>query len=764
MLFAGALAPDRAPLADEWGYHPRDGARASTNPPSMTWVHEKEAAGYGLQWADNPEFRNAGSVQVPWSAYTHSSPLKAGTWYWRYRIVDSEGKESAWSQTRRFRIDPDAVVFAKPTLRELKNRIPERHPRLFVRREDLVKLKAYIQGAGREPWEKLLARADGLAAGHPTAEPSVRASARDAATNQYWWSNRVQTLRAAFEAETLAFVFLLTGEEKYREAARRYLLSLARWDADGPTNFTLNCEAAKPLVHRLARAYDWAFDALSEAERAEVRRVLKRRGEDAWNSWEALQGKGHLNQPYGSHANRLWHKLAENAVATIGEIPDADQWLDFAVTKFYAAYPVWADEDGGWHEGLSYLAGYMSKAAWWMDLSRTPLGIDAFQKPFFRQLGDYALYSAPPGSPDLGMGDLSFRPPGQGWSFLHYYVKRTGNPYWAWWLREWGVEENFDEPALGFLWGAITAAPPRAPTALPVSKVFRETGVAVLNTTLLSSAGNVQVRFKSSPAGRWSHGHEPNNSFTLNAYGEQLLVNNVYRDLYGSPFHKGWVWSTEAQNALLFERQGQRPRAREATGKIVAFRQEEGFDYVAGDATVSYDGKLKKALRHVFFVKPDLVVFLDEAEAPLPGHFQWMLHGQKEFELDIDAGRLRLDREKAGVEVFYSSEAPLQLRQWTGYEPEPDHRYLKSINSPGIPPQWHVEASATVASASTFTLTVARVYRPGQRLLEPANFERREGTVLLRSGGVIVEMKSKGPELASVKKGNRSWRVIRELE
>jgi hypothetical protein len=181
---------------------------------------------------------------------------------------------------------------------------------------------------GKSSWR---GRADGLAAGQPTAEPSVRASARDAATNQYWWSNRVQTLRAAFEAETLAFVFLLTGEEKYREAARRYLLSLARLDADGPTNFTLNCEAAKPLVHRLARAYDWAFDALSEAVRAEVRRVLKRRGEDAWNSWEALQGKGHLNQPYGSHANRHWHKLA-----TIGEIPDADQWLDFAVTKFYA--------------------------------------------------------------------------------------------------------------------------------------------------------------------------------------------------------------------------------------------------------------------------------------------------------------------------------------------------------------------------------------------------------------------------------------------
>ena len=35
-----------------------------------------------------------------------------------------------------------------------------------------------------------------------------------------------------------------------------------------------------------------------------------------------------------------------------------------AVNKFYAAYPVWSDDDGGWHEGVSYWAGYMSKAVW----------------------------------------------------------------------------------------------------------------------------------------------------------------------------------------------------------------------------------------------------------------------------------------------------------------------------------------------------------------------------------------------------------------
>ena len=46
-------------------------------------------------------------------------------------------------------------------------------------------------------------------------------------------------------------------------------------------------------------------------------RRLARRAADAWNSGEVRQGSGHLNQPYGSHANRTWHKLAENAIATL---------------------------------------------------------------------------------------------------------------------------------------------------------------------------------------------------------------------------------------------------------------------------------------------------------------------------------------------------------------------------------------------------------------------------------------------------------------
>ncbi len=765
---SAAQAPDRTPLADEWGYRPEDGAVVALNPPSLSWVHEAAAVSYEVQWAGNPEFTGAHSVSgVPWSVYTHHAPLAPGRYWWRYRIIGREEKPSAWSRARSFVVPASATVFPAPTLEELRRRIPRGHPRLFVRAEDLPRLREWARGGGRAAYQKLIARAEELHKAEPTPEPSVRASAGDPETRQFWWSNRVQTIRALQEAEILSFAWLMTQEERFGQAARRFTLKLASWDPDGPTNFKLNCEAAKPMLHRLARAYDWAWPLFTEQERARIRAVLLRRALDAWSSGEVRQGVGHLNQPYNSHGNRTWHKLAENAIATLGETPESERFLEYAVAKFFAAYPVWSDDDGGWHEGLSYFAGYMSKAAWWIEVARVALGIDGFKKPFFAHFGDYALYSAPPGSPDLGFGDLAHRPPGPGWSFMHYFVRRTRNPYWAWWLEAWKIPEEIGEPVLDFLWGEGDPVASRPPAELAPSRVFRGTGVAVLNTTLLSSADNVQLRFKASPMGRWSHGLEPHNSFTLNAYGVPLLVNCNYRDLYGSPFHRGWVWGTRAHNAVLVNGEGQKPRSADLGGRILHWQFQDGLDYVAGDATASYEGRLTRAVRHVVFVKPDLIVLADELAAPRPSTYQWMLHAQQPFQVDEGASRLLLDRGKAGVAVDYVAPQRLKLRQWTGYDPEPDSKYLASVNSPGIPPQWHVEAATSEPSAQVFALIVLRVFREGRQPAAPPQAERDASglRVVVRTAEgepVTLDFAPGRPaEFATVERGPRRWKLSR---
>jgi hypothetical protein len=285
----------------------------------------------------------------------------------------------------------------------------------------------------------------------------------------------------------------------------------------------------------------------------------------------------------------------------------------------------------------------------------------------------------------------------------------------------------------------------------------------------------VQVRFKSSPLGRQSHGHDPHNAFTLNAYGDALLVNCVYRDWHGSPFHTRWCWSTGAHNALLVDGQGQKPHSADPFGRIVASSFQEGADYVAGEAAEAYDGKLRRFRRHLVFAKPDLVVVADELEAARPATFQWRLHGLAEFRLDEPSQVLRLERDHAELWVNYVAPEPLQLRQWSGYEPSPDAAYLGAAKREGFPVQWHVEAGTRRPHERLLVLTVLRPCRKGQAPDPAIRVEQTDTAVRLRvplPGGTTATVAVRKPgateavvgdlrfrHFAVVERDGRHWRL-----
>ncbi len=722
VITSNAAAPrvtNRTPLPNEVGYRPADGEVVRLNPPSLIWLHERDAVTYSIQWARTPDFRDGDTVErIPWNTYTHHVPFAPGDWFWRYRFTTKGGQKSNWSAPRRVTVPAQAVEFPMPTRAQQRERVPAGHPRLFMRPEDLPRLRELAKGREKELFAKLRTEAERLLKLKPTPEPTHLGSARDKENLdavKYWWPNREQTEKACKEAETLAFVYLITGEKKFGDAARKWVLHLASWDPDGPTNFKLNCEAGKVMLYRPARAYDWAWDTFTPAEREKIQRVMSRRIQDAWESGEVARGTGHLTAPYNSHGNRVWHKLCEAGIAFLGEIPDAETWLDYAVNKFYSCYPVWADDDGGWHEGVSYWSGYMSKAVWWLEVAQSALKIDGFKKPFFAQVGDYPLYIAPPGSPNSGFGDLSYRPPSSAiGNFMEYHLRAGGNrpesihaSYWRWWTEAWGMRGA--EGILGFLYHANLPPMPAAKTPgdLPQSKVFRGIGVASLHTTLLDSANDVHFLFKSSPFGSQSHGHNPQNTFQLNAYGEALLPACVYRDLHGSKFHNEWVHSTFAQNGVLVNRQGQIKHSATSVGKIANFRFTQACDYVVGDAAPAYGKLVTRALRHVAFVKPDLIVMCDDLATPEPSTFQFMLHALRPFTLNEKQARLTVEQPKAGVTAQYLSPMPLAFRQWDGFTPQPRQEF---------PNQWHVEAGTQDMRGELQMLTVLAPFRTGKRV------------------------------------------------
>src|SRR5690606_8035731 len=234
---------------------------------------------------------------------------------------------------------------------------------------------------------------------------------------------------------------------------------------------------------------------------------------------------------------------------------------------------------------------------------------------------------------------------------------------WRWWSEQWQMRG--ERGVMGFLYDANLPPLPaaKAPTDLPVSKIFHGIGVASLHTTLLNSADDVHLLFKSSPFGSQSHGHNPHNSFQLNAFGEALLTTCVYRDLHGSKFHYQWAHSTRAHNAVLVNGEQQARHTPEPHGRIVDFVTEPGWDYVSGDATDAYGDLLERYVRHVVFVKPDVVVIYDELEAREPATFQFMLHAEDPFDVAEKKASLHLDREKAGLDARYLSPVELVFRQ-----------------------------------------------------------------------------------------------------
>jgi len=455
------------------------------------------------------------------------------------------------------------------------------------------------------------------------------------------------------------------------------VMHLASWNPDGPTNFKLNCEAGKPMLFR-RRAPTIGPGTCSRRGSSEDPRDHAAADTGCVGERRSGPRQGHLNRPFNSHGNRVWHKVGEAGIAFLGEIPEAEDWLDYAVNKFHACYPVWSDDDGGWHEGVSYWNGYMSKAVWWLHVAHSALKMDGMRKPFFAHVGDYPLYIAPPHSPNSGFGDLSFRPPSSGSaSFLEYHIRLKGNQpdgqrasYWRWWMEQW----NMRGPSgiLGFLYAANLPEAPAAkpPTDLPVSKIFHGIGVASLHTTLLDSRDDVHFLFKSSPFGTQSHGHNPHNTFQLNAYGEELLSTCVYRDLHGSKFHYQWAHSTVAHNGMLVNGEGQIKHTPAPHGRIAAEQLAADYDYVMGDAAAAYGDRLTRYHRHVLFLKnPEpLVLILDDVAATQPATFQFMLHGYSQFNIDESAARLQVQRPKAGLTAQYLSAVPLTFRQWDGFE------------------------------------------------------------------------------------------------
>jgi hypothetical protein len=713
---APAEISNRAPRTDEIGYLPGEGATVDTNPPALAWVPEPGAEAYAVQFARDAQFTR-GVLTISKTAYvlyTHTETLAPGAWWWRYASVDGQGAQSAWSQTRNFTIAADAQPFPRPSDELIKQRLPATHPRLMMRPEEVATFRQASAGPQKERWNQLRETAEENLGRPLTPEPLPYTNGKYSADE--WRHNYSETIKACTVAETLALCYRLSGEPRYGEGARKWLLHIASWNPAGTTSLKVNDECGMPILFVTSRAYDWAYDALSEVDRETMRAMIRARGEEAFKK---LHGAPHEQKAYDSHQGRLWHFLAEAAIAYYGEVPESKKWLDYAFMMFWGWYPAFGDADGGWSQGLNYWRVYMLRSTWWLDALKSAMKIDGTEKPFYRHVGDFSIYVAPPGGALVGFADygeeMPDQPPQLGYfepgirglgSVDAYFARLRAKPEWQWYAEAWG-HNAFPPTALGFLRAARSDPPvpkARPPVDWPKAKWFRGVGWVTLHTNLTDGQQDVQVIMRSSPLGNISHSHADQNAIVLGAYGTPLLVNSGIRPWWGSPFFWDWYIATKAHNALEINGKGQ-PKTELATGKFIVFQPGDSYDYVVGDASPAYGKEVERYRRHLLFLKPDVLVILDEVVARTPTSLNFILHGRAPFTIDGPTGRIALTFERASLAGYLQAPGGLEISQTDKYPFPPE------LGHP--PAEWHLSAVTHEKREVAYVIAVLGIGKAG---------------------------------------------------
>ena len=268
------------------------------------------------------------------------------------------------------------------------------HPRLYFTTNDLPALRTdRFSGSRAMIWRNLAKSADWCLARKPREKWIAPVTPDPRYENVY---DRFYAIMGDLAiTEHLAFAFAFSGDARYGEAARQWTLASCRaWqrEADGHPN-SGTAYAVSRLMKGVAVGYDAVFDRFTEAERTEIRDTLSRVSRKYFAEWfntPTILGRGY----HTHHAIVEWASFGVVALALLGEVTEAEEWLDVTTRKFEQhLLPNGLAPDGAQVEGGTFWASTMQYRLFFMDALRRVTGKDLYET-FARQMNaDLALAS-----------------------------------------------------------------------------------------------------------------------------------------------------------------------------------------------------------------------------------------------------------------------------------------------------------------------------------------------------------------------------------
>jgi hypothetical protein len=242
---------------------------------------------------------------------------------------------------------------------------------------------------------------------------------------------------------------------------------------------------------------------------------------------------------------------------------------------------------------------------------------------------------------------------------------------------------------------------------------FSGIGWTAMHTDLSKPAEDLLVLFKSSPFGQDSHSHADQNSFAILKGGLALALPSGSRfPQQGSPFHTKYTTQTIAHNTLLINGKGQIEKDESATGQLIAFKSLPHIAYAAGQAQKCYGAPVTSYVRHLVFIRPSIVLIVDDVEATEPVHVDWLMHGKEQFDLDEGLQAVVSHRQNALMKMNFLTTTGLAFHQDDVWPIDPKEGYPMVTEEPPTK-QWHFRGTVREKSRSIRIATLMSIGEKG---------------------------------------------------
>ncbi len=508
------------------------------------------------------------------------------------------------------------------------------HPRLYLNAQHVAELRKAIQTSHAGLWAEVKVLADRAAERGAPAYRKVEGRSSD---EQLWQRDVGSTM------PHLAMAYLLTSDKRYLDAAKQWALASCSYPTWGYGPFDGKDLATGHQLLGLALVYDWCYPDLDEASRQRIHETLVKRASAMFQA--AATSNTYWHRSYLQ--NHLWVNVCGVGAAGFGlfdEVPQAGQWIGLALDKFRRTMDA-LGPDGASHEGVGYWeygAEYMLK---FMCLADELLGVSLYNHPWWRNTAQYCQYLSLPVNAWTRSNcivDLADCPRGH-WYGPDHILRHLAGRYkdgHAQWLAEQVDKADVDSPGarwLNLIWydPLVQAVPPQG---LPTLHHFEDMGIVSARTgwdgresLVVFKCGPFLGRkaldeFSYDPGG--GHVHPDVGHFVIFGNGQWLIRDDGYQDKW-----------TDQHNTLLIDgiRQlgeghqwlnGTECLMAKSRPRIILANSTADLDHIVGDATAAYPLRagLKRFVRHLLFVKPDVLIVVDDIVVDASRDLELRLH------------------------------------------------------------------------------------------------------------------------------------------